>query len=76
MWEVMKQRSKEARAEARRPADHGVSKSLVPEWEDLGYTRLFSERVRILLIAERLSNTLCAKSEKREERAGDTRQFS
>jgi hypothetical protein len=36
-----------------------------PEWEELGYTRLFSERVRICVISKELVNTLDAKSEER-----------
>ncbi len=42
----------------------------VPNREELVYTRLFLERVRIPLIAKELSNALCSKSEKSEQREG------
>jgi hypothetical protein len=70
-------RTKEVRTEVRPPVGHGVDESCAPvaqaapvepEWEELGYTRLFLERVRIPLIAESLSNTLCVKSKESERR--------
>jgi hypothetical protein len=41
-----------------------------PEWELLGYTRLFLERVGNPLISQGLSNTLGAKSDESEVKAG------
>jgi len=41
-----------------------IQRQRVPEGEETPYTRLFSERVRIPLIAKGLGNTLCEKTEK------------